>query len=213
MKTNKPKIIFIDWHKTLSNSIFWQQLTEPGHMLNGYLPKIETVLFNKEFDLINPWMLGKLNSKIVCKFISEKTGIDSQILHDELEISCRQMSLISKEVESLLNKLKQKGIPLVIATDNMDTFTKYTYPEINKNNLFSGCLNSYETGCFKYDCINDGLPFFDGYLRDKRLTYRDVVLVDDSIDKRRNFQRLGFEVLIIGKNKPLTEVLIEYVNN
>lgn len=211
MNKNKPKIIFIDWNKTLSNSIFWHQLIEPGHKLNGKLPKIESVLFSKEFDLVNPWMLGKINSQHVCEFISEKTGISSQLLQNELEISCRQMTFVNKEVEKLLNKIKKKGIPLVIATDNMDTFTNYTYPEINKNNLFAGCINSYETGCFKYECIKDALPFFDSYLRIRRLTYRDVVLIDDSIEKNGNFQRLGFEIEIIDKSKPLTEVLKEYV--
>lgn len=208
---NKPKIIFLDWNKTLSNSIFWQQLTEPRHKLNGKLVEIESVLFNKEFDLIVPWMLGKLTSQNVCKFISEKIGINSRLLHDELEISCRQMSLVNKEVENLLKKIKQNYISLVIATDNMDTFTNYTYPEINKCHLFDGFINSYETGCFKYDCLNGNLPFFDNYLKARQLTYKDVILIDDSIDKKGNFQRLGFEIENINKDKPLIELLKKYV--
>lgn len=207
---NVPKIIFLDWNKTLSDSIFWQQLTKPEHKLNNKLSEIESVLFDKNFNLVTPWMLGKLTSYDICKFISEKIGIKSKLLHNELEISCKKMTIVNKKIENLLKKIKQKKISLVIATDNMDTFTNYTYPIVNKNKLFDGFLNSYELGCFKYDYTNNSLPFFDNYLKTKHLTYKNVVLIDDSIDKKGNFQRLGFKIININKKKSLIEVLKLY---
>jgi len=207
---SKPKTIFLDWYKTLSNSLFWQQLKEPGHRLNKKLVDIESVLLNKDFDLINNWMLGKLSSEDACDFISSRTGVDSKLLHDELVISCKQMTFIDEKIGVLLKKIKEKKIKLVIATDNMDTFSKYTYPEINKDNLFDGFINSYEVGCFKYDYKKGKLAFFDSYLREHQLDYDEVVLMDDHVDKEGNFQRLGFEIVNINENRQLAEVLESY---
>ena len=205
------KVIFFDWNKTLSNSRFWEQLDNPSHRLYKKFAEIESVMFDKSHNLVIPWMLGKLSSKDVCNFIGDKIGIESELLHYELEKSCREMQFVNDEVITLLKKIKGNGYKLIIATDNMDTFSNFTYPEIKKYNVFDGYLNSFDIKSFKYDCVDNSLPFFDHYLQKNGLTYKDVVLIDDSIDKKGNYLRLGFKIININGDFSLNEALRLYV--
>jgi len=207
---NKIKIIFFDWNKTLSNNIFWQQLGEEDNRLYGKLLDIEKVLFDQKYDLINKWMLGKIGGEDICEFVGKKTKINKEVLFEELIISCQKMTYVNEQVESLLKKLKNKGFRLVIATDNMDVFSRFTAPVINSNFLFDKIINSSEVGCFKYDCIGDKLPFFDNYLKSNKLKYDQVVLIDDSIDKKGNFGRLGFKIININNPKELISVMNDW---
>ncbi len=72
----------------------------------------------------------------------------------------------------------------VIATDNMDTFTRFTVPALRLSEHFDGILNSFERGVLKQDIDEqnpDRIPFFDEYLREYNLQCEDVVLTDDCI--------------------------------
>ena len=207
---NKPKIIFLDWNKTLSSTRFWEQLSDPTHELNQLFTKIESVLFNKDYNIVNPWMLGKITSEEVCKFISQKIGVEHSVLQKELKRSCVNMKFINDNVTKILRQLKMQGVVLVIATDNMDTFSKYTYPTINKYSLFDGYLNSYDIGCFKYDFLDNRLPFFDSYLHTHGYSYNDVVLIDDSLEKVGNFERLGFKIINVNDSFPVDKALAKY---
>lgn len=205
-----PSIIFLDWNKTLSNSKFWEQLSDPKHKNHDTFEIIEKALFGKHIDKINPWMLGKLTSEDVCHLLSKETGLEYDFLYKELIHSCKKMEFVSDSIPSLLTEIKKQGVKIMIATDNMDTFSKHTYSSINKNGLFDGFLNSYEIGSFKYDYQNGVLPFFDPFLAKNKLDYQDVVLVDDSIDKKGNLERLGLEVVYVSDDAPLEKILSLY---
>lgn len=208
---SSPKIIFLDWNKTLSNSKFWEQLANPNHARHDTFEVIEKALFEKHVDKIGPWMLGKYTSKDICNLLSNETGLEFNFLHDELVHSCKNMRYVADSIPSLLEQIKRNGMQVMIATDNMDTFSEYTYEVANKDGLFDGFLNSYELGSFKYDCQDDTLPFFDPFLVRNGLIYQDVVLIDDSIDKKGNLARLGLKIVYVNENSPLEEILASYV--
>lgn len=207
---NKHKVIFLDWNKTLSDSKFWGVLSPNGDRLSKQLIKIEEVLFNKENNLVVPWMLGKTDLEEVCNFISDKANIDPELLKTELIYSCTKMNFVNDGVKNQLKEIKKRGIKLVIATDNMDTFSKYTYPVFQKDGIFDGMINSYEIGCFKYDSDGLSLPFFDNYLKANGLNYGEVVLIDDSIDKKGNFNMLGFNIINITDEMSINDALALY---
>lgn len=48
----KYKTIFFDWNKTLSNSLFWEQLNHPEHEQHAWNENISTYLF-KEIGIAN----------------------------------------------------------------------------------------------------------------------------------------------------------------
>lgn len=202
------KIVFIDWNRTLSYSLFWEHLNDGGHPNNKYHKDIVQWLFVDNKDLINPWMRGTITVDEIIRRMSEDTLIDRSLIHDELELSCKNMSLCSPDLENLIKDLRSQGITVVIATDNMDTFRKYTVPALKLNKLFDDILISSELGALKDDKEpSNSIGFFDDYLSQKGLGYEDAVLLDDSPDSSGKYARLGFERVLIDSPTKLLSTL------
>jgi FMN phosphatase YigB (HAD superfamily) len=203
----KPKVLFLDWSKTLSNSIFWSAWADEHHPKNRYFQDIQTILFRDNKDIIYPWMRGTMNSEDICKLLSLCLGIDEKIIFDELAISCANMSFCRTEVPELLAALKREGVRVVVATDNMDTFRRFTIPAMQLDAIFDDYLISSELGVFKGDTTNNTLQFFDRYLTENNLDYGDVMLVDDGYDKSGMYGELGFKWVHIDDSVHFVEVL------
>ncbi len=205
------KVIFIDWNKTLSYSLFWEQLQNPNHKYNKYLKPIEKWLFVDNREIINSWMRGVINAKDVAKRISKDTNIPEEIILNELKISCQKMKLCSTKITNLISKIQKKNIKVVIATDNMDVFDQYTIPAMNLHSIFDGVINSSNIGFLKDDPEpKDSILFFDDYLKKYNLKYEDSVLLDDSPDKTGKYKKLGFDRILIKTPKELLEELNNY---
>lgn len=210
--TQTPKAIFIDWNKTLSNSLFWEHLQDINHQNNKYLEKIEKSMFQNNRHLINPWMRGEHTSEDVAKILSEDSGVDQEIILKELAESCKQMKYVADEIPELINKIKAKGIKAVIATDNMDTFERFTIPAMKLEELFDDFLISHSLRLLKGDLQENSIPFFDEYLNKHNLTYRDTVLLDDCIDETGTYDKLGLKIIQITSPEKLINVLKEYAS-
>lgn len=189
------KTVFFDWNKTLSNSLFWEQLGNPEHKRHSWNADISTYLFEENRYLISEWMKGLVDSHGIVEKISFQYGYSPEILLEDLTESCRNMKFVSDEVLPLVQKLREKGMKCVIATDNMDTFMEYTVPAMDLKKHFDGFLVSSEKGLFKFDTEGDSIPFFEKYLKENNLDYGEVVLIDDCIDKSGTYERLGFDIL------------------
>ncbi len=207
---NTPKIIFIDWHSTLSRSLFWDQLKTITHRYHSYHDQILQTIFHVDPNLITDWMLGKHTTEDVCKFISLHVKLPSKIIQNELIMSCQMMHFVDKQIPKLVAKIRRKGIRVVIATDNMDTFRRFTLPALHLDKCFDDFLISSELGVFKYTFVDDKIPFFDPYLQEHNVTYADVVLLDDSLDKTGTYKRKGFHVRQVKDKDNLIEYLNEY---
>jgi len=211
--THLPKVIFIDWNKTLSNSLFWSHLSkENNHKYSKYHPKIIEVLFSTNKHLIYPWMRGEYTSKEITDIISTDVGLSSEILHDELSTSCRQQSFVDFNIPDLINKIQKKDIFVVIATDNMDTFRKCTVPSMNLENIFDDILISHELGLLKEDHDEKSIPFFDEYLSKHDLDYSDAVLLDDCTDDTGVYDKLGLNIIQITGPEILLNSLKKYAS-
>ncbi|MEI6288471.1 MAG: hypothetical protein WCP18_02740 [bacterium] len=205
-----PKVIFFDWNKTLSDSLFWSNLRDSNHQHNQYVSTIEKSIFFDNRQLINPWMRGEYSSEDICQIIANKSGVPYEVVFNGLKESCAIMKLVSEEIPGLVWQIKAKGIKTVIATDNMDTFSRFTIPALDLTELFDDFLISYNLKLLKGDVQEDSIPFFDGYLKQNSLNYSDVVLLDDCIDMGEVYNRLDFKIIeITGKDK-LINVLREY---
>lgn len=199
MNLNKKKkyykTIFFDWNKTLSNSLFWEQLNNPKHERHAWNDNISTYLFKENKHLISEWMKGLIDSEGIVEKISACHRYPADTLLEDLAESCRSMKLVSDEVLPLVQKIRKNGTKCVIATDNMDTFTRYTVPALKLAEYFDDILVSFGKGLFKFDVKDDAIPFFDGYLMENNLNYKDVVLIDDCIDKSGTYEKQGFDIL------------------
>lgn len=141
--------------------------------------------------------------------MSQGTGVDSGMILDELQRSCEEMRYSIDDLEDIVRRVRANGIEVVIATDNMDTFSRFTVPAMRLDTVFDGILNSYDTGYLKDDNHpEDSIPFFDEYLARHGWNYADAILLDDSPDKSGKYKRLGFERVLIDSPEVL-EVELE----
>ncbi len=211
MKKN-PKVLFIDWHQTLSYSSFWSQLDDPKHPYSVYYPLIQRWLFRDNIPLVDRWMRGAITYPEICGMVAAANGLEADVVRDTLEQSAAAMELCSDEVRSLIANIRNQGVKVILATDNMDTFSKITVRNLSLDRLFDGILVSSERGCLKYEVNDDSIPFFDPFLRAHNFAYAEAVLLDDSEDRSGTYQRLGFKITAIKNPAHLIEELRKYSN-
>ena len=205
------RVIFIDWNRTLSFDLFWGHLKDGRHPNHHHLAPIEEWLFVKNRELIYPWMRGDISVEDIIERMSNDTKIPAKIILQELRHSCEIMQYCIVGLEGLVGDIQARGVKVVIATDNMDTFSRFTVPALKIDQLFDAYLNSYDMKHLKDDEEPaDRIVFFDDFLAKNNLTYADVVLLDDSPDRSGKYQRLGFERIVIDSPERLRKVLEDY---
>ncbi|GCE30555.1 hypothetical protein KDA_60390 [Dictyobacter alpinus] len=177
------KCVFLDWAFTLSNSLFWNHLDDPENPHYPTFQAIQATLFgkNSSFSQMTDWMRGELSSEDVIAFICQQNPtFDPQLLLQELALSCSQMQFVSAEIPAYVHQLQTMGIKVVVATDNMDTFSRWTVPALKLQNIFDDVLNSYKLKGLKMDKTADGKSvFFGDYLQTHQIGYGESVLIDD----------------------------------
>ena len=202
------KVIFIDWNRTLSFDLFWEHLKDTGHRYHHHLEPIEKWLFVDNRSLINQWMRGNITVDEIVQRISNGTGISPDVIMNELRHSCEIMKFCIVDIEELIGDIRNKGMLVVIATDNMDTFTRFTVPALKLNDTFDGVLNSHDLKCLKDETDpKASIPFFDDFLTSHDLTYADAILLDDSPDSSGKYEKLGFERILIDGPDTLQKTL------
>lgn len=177
MPLNKFKTVFIDFDGTLSTSRFMEPLAASHPEIYS---KFQKVLFSENDELVNRWMLGEITAEQCMSAIAPKVGAPEEFLVQELEYSCRAMKIADPSVTGLIEKLRNKGALVVIATNNMDTFNRWTVEALSLHDLFDHILNSAELGAFKKDVDKNGQStFFGSFLDQYHLLPEDCILLDD----------------------------------
>lgn len=191
------EIVFVDWYRTLSTSRFWDHLahpTEPDHPEHLLFEQLAHSLFVELGSILKPWMRGDLDAEAVCSLVAAHSGVDRHVVLEGLEQSCRNARLVSPEVSDLVRDLRCRGTRVVIATDNMDVFTRWTVPALGLREIFDDILNSADIGCLK-DEVNDRgeARFFSAYLAQHAVRPQAALLIDDSDDLRPLIERSGMQ--------------------
>lgn len=220
MKTQKEttpkqyKVIFFDWHKTLSLCDFWVQLKDPIHDRRHWHENIVNFLFVENENLIQQWMRGKVDEEKILQVVSDKFGYSKKVLKEDLAESCRAMTFLSDDLLPLIDAIRKKGIKCVIATDNMDIFSKYVVPALKLDELFDDVLVSFDQKALKFDVSEDehSIPFFDEYLKRNGFSYSDALLVDDRVDTSGMYAKIGLDTYQVKNIESLLEKLKEFVS-
>lgn len=208
----KPKLVFVDWYGTLSNSTFWGHIPSTDPNLYPLRQAAEATLFGELSDLVIPWMKGQHTTEQIVSIISQKSSHSEEQLFSQFVLSAKQM-IIDPEVVALVEQLRNSGTKVVIATDNMDSFARWTTPALNLTNHFDGILNSYEQKALKKDFDSSGQSlFFGNYLKENNLRPEECVLIDDSDDKNGNLQKLGIVYQKIRKSSELKNVFSSIIS-
>ena len=202
-----PRVLFIDWYKTLSSSLFWQ------HLPPEVFRPIERWMFKDNPTSVCSWMRGQEGMADIVTALARSLDLSPQFLEQELETSCRKMELISENSLQMVDAIRRKGILAVIATDNMDVFEKFTVPALNLRDHFDDILCSSSLGCLKADVdVNGQLPFFQPWLDQNGFKIQEAVLIDDSVQHSDFFERKGLAFLGVDGSSPLTAHLARWAN-
>lgn len=209
------RAVFIDWAGTLSVSKFWEHLQDPAHNL-AHVPRVIDDIFSSTDSLnylIVSWMRGQLKSEEVIKVISKRAQVDPDVLLKEFIVSCQNMKFVSDQVPTLVKSIKGKGVKVIVATDNMDSFSRWTVPAMRLDQIFDDVLNSHYRGALKQDVDPEGKSlFFRDYLEENGLKPGQSILIDDSSNNRSVAQKLGIVYKQVPFGKGLTTKLAELVD-
>jgi FMN phosphatase YigB (HAD superfamily) len=195
--------IFIDWHGTLSTSLFW------GH--RPELAPLSALLFSpegKHCGLIEPWVRGALTSEEVVQLVAHDANVAYDIALNELITSCQGMVLVASEVLNLVASLREQGTKVVIATDNMDTFCRWTAPSLGLDQHFDDILCSAELRALKWEADATGSsPFFGQLLAREGIGPGESILLDDNAAIEAHIRAFGIDFHQITPDSGLVKAL------
>jgi FMN phosphatase YigB (HAD superfamily) len=205
IKANRYKIIFLDWDGTMSGSRFWGQW-DKGENKKIY-NKIQKDFFTLQSEFIVRWMKGEETAETCATLLAEITGKSSSALLSALEASCRHMNFISERLPGQIRVLRNEGVRVVIATDNMDTFLRWTVPGMGLRDLVDDILDSHSLSALKREALPSGRSaFFSNYLETHSLLPDEALLIDDNI-KNKVVESFGIHFDRVTPNRGLVRIL------
>lgn len=172
------RLLFIDFHGTLSKDVFWNALP-PEH-----LRLIQREIF-EDAPFVQSWMRGARNSRDACRYASSLTGLDEEYLFSTLLESCRSFS-ICPTVANSLQALREHFVT-VLTTANMDCFAVVAR-HLRLLDLFDDVVNSADYGLLKED---EGGLLFQMVADAVGATLANATLIDDSQEVCSVFSNLG----------------------
>ncbi len=211
LKKHKIKLIFIDWNKTLSYSKFWGQLEKDEPIIFN---RIQVSLFDKNEHLLDPWMVGKLSSEQICKHLATDLGLPFNHIYKEFVKSCKNMEFSNNEIPNKIELIRNVGIKVYIATDNMDSFDRWTVPAMGLDKLFDGIINSNKIGLLKNEFgINSKSLFIKDVLEKELINPTEAILIDDNQNTLNLFSKHGLTCIKVDEDNSLYEALAKLDTN
>ncbi len=174
------KTIFIDWAGTLSTSKFWGQWENPSHPQYPLFSKTQEFIIHPS-QFMTEWMRGEHTSEEYVDYVAKEIGHDFDELFEEFVKSSQHLQFISEEIINLVKAHQSHGTQVIIATDNMDCFSRWTIPALKLDKHFDEILNSYHLNVLKGDTDKNGKSlFFTDYLKRHKIREEESVLIDNS---------------------------------
>lgn len=203
------KAVFIDWNGTLSPTNFWSHLEKSEKQSDRDLFKLwaDTMFVNHK-DKIVPWMKGEYTSEDLLSLVSKETNTDFETLLKEFIIGCERMEYSSPNIPNLIKNLRDKSVVVAVATNNMDSFTRWTVPYMKLNTLFDEILNSFYLKAMKHDLDQSGQPlFFKDFFNKYNIKPTNCIFIDDGEDKMSVISNLGIDYRRVNASNTLEQEL------
>jgi FMN phosphatase YigB (HAD superfamily) len=203
------KSLFIDWHNTLSTSLFWGHLQDPAHPHHHLFRMLQPLPSDIQQTLFTPWMRGQVTSEEVIHAIAKKLNLDYHLIWQEFIRSCQSMQLLSAEIPSLISTIRARGVKVVIATNNTDSFSRWTVPSLKLHEVFDAILNSADAKSLKWEINEKGQSlFFADFLQRQDIHPGESALIDDNNSEmaRERTRLFGIEYRRI---EPQTGLILE----
>jgi FMN phosphatase YigB (HAD superfamily) len=198
--------LFIDWDGTLCNSRLWEHWKDDPKYADHY-EFIQDHLFRGADNTFQQWMLGEFTTEQALGLVAPKVGLRAEVLQEHMQRSCENMSFIDERLPNLLQRARERGLHMAIATDNMDCFARWTTPALGLHSMTDGILSSHQLGAFKRDTAPDGSSkFFSDYLRAYDIRPDRAVLIDDG-PKNQIVESFGMNYLGVTPDRSAADIL------
>ncbi|RYG39516.1 hypothetical protein EON81_00755 [bacterium] len=191
------KVVFVDWFNTLSSSRFFEHWSAPHHPLRGRFDSLQTWWFdaaNQPF--LDEWLTGARTCDDFVNAMAEHLDLGQGKVEAELMEGFRHWSLLEPETKPLLAALREAGVRVVLATENVDACIRWAVPALGLEDSFDAILSSHELRALKHQTGASGRSrFFGDYLETERIAAGESVLIDDSAHLRPTVESFGIGFL------------------
>lgn len=183
LQSNNIKTLLIDFDGTICFDRFWR--SADGNIQS----QIKSYLFDTDDKLVNDWLRGYYTSEQVNKRIADTFDYRYEDLWDIFVKDCQTMFIRPKTLE-LIQRARSK-YKIILLTDNMDCFDRFTIPSLQLDKCFDQIINSYNYGVTKAD-INGGL-----FACLNMKTLEGGVFIDNSDENCQSFKKLGGQSYLV----------------
>ena len=191
------KNIFIDFDGTICFDYFWRSCPEEIKAAIGKF------LFQDNTYLLEDWMRGKKSSEDINKIVSTNCNLDYNMVWDYFVKDCENM-YIPEDILKVISS-SRKNNTLILITDNMDSFNRFTKDKLKLTEYFDYIFNSFDYGLLKDDPIDKGL--FKKVIDEHNFDINKSILIDNSQKNCDLFGELGGESFLVKDKQDVISIL------
>ncbi|MDA1038544.1 MAG: hypothetical protein O2877_02545 [bacterium] len=197
-------VIFLDWHGTLSESVFWNSFEEGSAKESFLRQKITDEIFTLDGSdpnsFMGAWDRGEMTSEEFVAAISEHVEEDNNWLWFRFVEDCKRFALDSLSYIDQITDLRMYA-KVVLATDQGEAFERFILPALQLDSHFDDMIISASKGASKVEPEK----FFEDYL--PLIQEGRALLVDNSHAGCRRFCDLGGHAIHINEEVKTTQAL------
>ncbi len=182
----RTHVVFLDWDGTLCTGRFWGSLRTGAEAERETYEIVQRLLFGEEKERVRAWMRGTLSSEDVCDWLAPQVPIGREALWRALAADCAAMPF-DPALRLRAERLREVAY-VVLATGNMDCFTRFTVPALGLDASFDRILNTADLGYLKTE--RDG-EMFRACLADYGVPMNRAILVEDALHTCASFEKWG----------------------
>ena len=186
-------VLFVDFDGTICHDKFWRSLS------SNLSEKLQRYIFSSDKSLVEAWMKGLHTSEEINRMVADELNIKYDFLWDIFVNDAKSM-FVSQSVLQKIGSLREKYIVILI-TDNMDSFDRFTLPSLKLQNYFDVVVNSYSRGVSKNE--NGGRLFVE-VAKENNSKVSGSMLIDNSKDVCQLFESLGGQSLFVTKESSVS---------
>lgn len=191
----KP-VLFVDFHGTICHDLYWRSLpADRQHRLQAFL-------FRDNPHLVLDWMRGRYTAEQVNRLLADELGLPFSSLWQLFVADCRSMR-VDAEILARLSTLRQAATVILI-TDNMDSFSRFTIPALGLDAVFDAICNSARAGRLK---TSENGALYLHYVRSCGANIEDCTVLDDARDACDLFEHLGGTAHRVTLDNPIDGIL------
>ncbi len=191
------KAVFVDWFGTLSISRFFEHWSAPDHPRRREFDRLQAWWFDAASQpFLDEWLTGARTCEDFVGAMSALFGLPPAEVEAELMEGFRHWTLLEPETKPLLAALRQKGVRVVLATENVDACIRWAVPALDLGDGFDAILSSHELRALKHESDESGRSlFFGDYLRAQGIGPGETALIDDSAHLQAAIEAFGVRFL------------------